>query len=443
MATIQGLFAREILDSRGLPTLECSLWLDTGAVVVASVPTGTTKGKYEAIELRDNDPTHMDGQGVLTAANNVNTILAPLLIGQDPTHQTEIDQLMVNTDGTPQKMKLGANAIMVVSLAVCKAGASSMNLPLYQYLFQKYKPAESMHIPTCIYTLINGGQHGADNLDIQEFQVMPASYLEYPESLNVGTSLYHKLEEVLISKGAIHSVGLVGGFTPNLYNNTDAFELLMETVKTSPYTLAQDLFFGVDMAASNLYDNGKYKMKDKPQPYTSAELFEYYLGLRNLYHVFYIEDAFQEDDWKSWKQLTTEMGGTTTIVGDSFLATNKERTKKAIAESACNALVIKPNEVGTVSEAIEVMQLARNAGWQTVFSHRSGETNDDSLADMAVGLGATYCKFGPPNRGERVTKYNRLLQIYQEITQAHAAAPPAVEPISPTPTEAQASGVTA
>jgi enolase len=431
MAMIQGIFAREILDSRGLPTVECTLWLDTGSVVVTSVPTGTSKGKYEAVELRDNDPNHMQGMGVLQAVNNVNTILAPLLIGQDPLNQTEIDQLLINTDGTPRKSKLGANALMAVSLAVCKAGAASLNLPLYSYLFQKYKPTEAITIPTCIYTLINGGKHGADNLDIQEFQVIPASHLDYPSSLNLGTSLYHKLEEVLITKGAVHSVGLVGGFTPNLYNNTDAFELLVETTKASTYTFAQDLFFGVDMAASNLFQNGTYHLKDKAQPYSSHDLYEYYLSLRNLYHVFYIEDAFHEDDWKSWKKLVEEMGGTTTIVGDSFLATNKERTSKAISEKACNAFVLKPNEVGTLSEAIEVMQMARQAGWQVILSHRSGETNDDALADLAVGLGVDFCKFGPPNRGERITKYNRLLQIYNELPPAPPA--PVAQPAAETP----------
>ncbi len=432
MASIQGIFAREILDSRGLPTIECTLWLDTGAVVTTSVPTGTSKGKYEAVELRDNDPNHMHGMGVLQAVNNVNTILAPLLIGQDPVNQTEIDQLLINTDGTARKSKLGANALMAVSLAVCKGGAASLNLPLYSYLFQKYKPSDTISIPTCIYTLINGGKHGADNLDIQEFQVIPASHLDYPSSLNLGTSLYSKLEEVLITKGAVHSVGLVGGFTPNLYNNTDAFELLVETTKASPYTFAQDLFFGVDMAASNLFQNGAYHLKDKAQAYSSNDLYEYYLSLRNLYHVFYIEDAFHEDDWKSWKHLVEEMGSTTTIVGDGFLATNKDRTQKAIAEKACNAFVLKPNEVGTLSEAIEVMQLARQAGWQVVLSHRSGETNDDALADLAVGLGVDFCKFGPPNRGERITKYNRLLQIFSEIPQSPVAqsAPLPVAPPS-------------
>lgn len=420
MSVIKGVYAREILDSRGFPTVECTVWTDTGIVVTSSVPSGTSKGKYESVDLRDNDPNRMQGRGVLQAVNNVNTVLAPLMIGRDPTSQADIDQALIEADGTENKSHLGANALLSVSLAVCRAGAASLGLSVYQYLLQQYKLAETPQIPTCIFTLINGGAHGADNLDIQEFQVIPASHLDYQSALNLGTTLYQKLEEVLISKGAIHSVGLVGGFTPNLYNNTDAFELLVETTKASPFTFAQDLFFGVDMAASALFQGGKYLLKDKSQPYSSKELFEFYTQLRNLYQVFYLEDPFQDDDWASWKQLTADLGATTAIVGDSFLVTNKARVEKAIAERACNSIAVKPNEVGTLSETIEVIKLAKTAGWQVVMSHRSGETNDDIVADLAVGLGADYCKFGPPNRGERIAKYNRLSQIYQEITMAAA-----------------------
>jgi len=432
MASIQGLSAREILDSRGIPTVECSLWLDTGVVVVASVPGGTSKGKYEAAELRDNQPDHMDGQGVLNAVSNVNTIIAPLLIGRDPTTQTEIDQLLILTDGTEQKTKLGCNAILAASLCVAKAGAATQGLPLYKYVSKLANLTDTFAIPTCIYTLINGGEHGADNLDIQEFQIVPASHIDFPNSLNMGVSLYHQLEDVLISKGAIHSVGLVGGFTPNLYNNTDAFELLVETAKTSSYTFAQDLFFGVDMAASSLYRDGKYHLKDKAQPYSSQDLFDYYSMLRNVYQVFSIEDPFHDDDWKSWQGLTTDLGATTSIVADSFLATNLARTQKAIQEKACNSISVKPNEVGTITETLEVIRQAKAANWQIVMSHRSGETNDDAIADLAVGTGADYCKFGPPQRGERVAKYNRLLQIYQELeSDKTQSAPVAVPPAPP------------
>jgi len=426
MASIHTIYAREILDSRGIPTVECSLWLDNGMAVVASVPTGTSKGRYEAVEVRDKDPHRMLGQGVLSAVNNINTILGPLLVGRDPTTQAEIDQLLIQTDGTERKSKLGANAILAVSLAVAKAGAASQNLPLYYYFGQLAGTTNNYAIPNCIYTLINGGEHGADNLDIQEFQIVPVSSMSYADSLNLAMTLYHQLEEVLILKGAIHSVGLVGGFTPNLYNNTDAFELLVETTKASPYTFAQDVFFGVDMAASSLYKDGKYHLKDKPQPYSSKELYDYYAMLRNLYQVFSIEDPFQDDDWDSWKDLTTELGATTSIVADSFMATNSQRVQKAIQEKACNSISIKPNEVGTISETLAVVRMAKTAGWQIVMSHRSGETNDDSIADLAVGVGADYCKFGPPQRGERVAKYNRLSQINQELEYARSSAAPAI-----------------
>lgn len=415
MAVIQGIFAREILDSRGIPTVECTLWLDTGVIVQSSVPSGTSKGKHEAIDLRDNDPQHFLGKGVQNAVNNIHTIINPLLIGQDPTHQAELDQAMIKADGTENLSKLGTNAVTAVSIAVAKAAAASQGLPLYQYLVNTYQLTEVPTIPTCVYTVINGGEHGADNLDIQEFQVVPASFMDFPTSLNLAHTMFMKLGEVLVAKGAIHSFGMVGGYTPNLYNNVDAFELLVETTKASPYTFAQDLFFGVDIGATSLFSTGRYMLKDKPQPYSNKEMMDLYRSLRSLYQVFFIEDPFHEDDWTNWQQLTAELGSTTTIVGDTLLVTNQQRTEKAIAEKACNAILVKPNEAGTLTKTVEVIKTARQAGWQIVMSHRSGETNDDFIADLAVGLGADYCKFGPPNRGERTAKYNRLLAIYSEL----------------------------
>ncbi len=421
MATIAGVYAREILDSRGIPTIECALWMDTGAVVATSVPTGTSVGKYEALELRDNDPNRMLGKGVLTAVNNINTIIAPQIIGKDPSNQTEIDQFLVDLDGTDNKSKLGANAILAVSQAVMKAGALSLNVPLYYYIEQKYQLTKELRIPSCIYSMINGGEHGAGNLDIQEFQIIPASHIDFKKSLEMAVTLFQKLEEVLVLKGAIHSTGVGGGFTPNLYSNTDVFEIMMETIKTSQYTFAQDLFFGVDVSAATLFENGKYKLKDKSQPYTSEELLELYKQMRNMYHVFCIEDPYQEDDVSSWQKITQELGETTKIIGDSFLATNKAKIEKAIQEKSCNTVLIKPNQTGTISETIEVIKLARQAGWQVIMSHRSGETNDDFIADFAVGTGADYTKFGPTNRGERIAKYNRLLQIDFEIEQSKSS----------------------
>lgn len=418
MAKIAGIYAREILDSRGIPTIECTCWLDTGAVVITSVPSGTSVGKYEVLELRDQQKERMNGKGVLKAVSNINSIIAPELIGRDPTKQTEIDQHMVNLDGTPNKSKLGANAILAVSQAVLKAGAISLNVPVYYYVQQKYLLTDRVSIPNCIFTLVNGGEHGADNLDLQEFEIIPASHIDFVTALNMGVTLFHRLGDVLISKGAIHSTGLVGGYTPNLYSNTDVFEILLETIKTTQYTFAQDLFFGVDASASQLYENGKYRLKDRSEPFSPSELHEYYKKLRSLYHVFYLEDPFQEDDTEAWKKITSEIGDTTRIVGDSFLVTNKEKTQKAIENRSCNTVLVKPNQTGSISETVEVIRLAKEAGWQTIMSHRSGETNDDLIADLAVGTGSDYCKFGPPNKGERVAKYNRLLQIHEEISQS-------------------------
>ena len=417
MPVIQALTAREILDARGMPTVECLIWLDNGVYAASSAPAGTTKGKYEALELRDSDSARMLGNGVLKAVNNVNTIIAPQLIGQDPTKQTEIDQLLINLDGTPNKVKLGANAMIAVSQAVMKAGAYSLNLPLYYYIQQVYQLTDTLAIPPCIFNMIDGGAHGATNLDFQEFQIVPASNMEFTASLEMDITIFQKLDETLISKGAIHSVGINGGFAPNLYNNTDAFEILIETIKNSPYTFIQDLFFGVDIAATEFYKAGKYSLKDRSQPYSSRELLEYYKNMRKIYHVFSIEDPFEEDDWDAWKALTAEIGETSTIIGDALLAGNRSRIERAIAEKACNAVLIKLNDVGTISESIDIIRLARSAQWQVIVSHRSGDTNDDFIADFSVGIGASYSKFGPTNRGECIAKYNRLLQIHQEIAQ--------------------------
>ncbi len=418
MASIYAVQAREILDARGVPTVECTVWLDNGISAQSCSPSGTSRGKYEAVQLRDTNKPHMMNNGVLQAVENINTIIAPQLIGRDPTKQTEIDQLLVSLDGTANKQRLGANATIAVSQAVMKTGAMSVNMPVYYYLQQKYQLTDTLLIPTCIYNMIDGGKHGTTNLDFQEFQIIPASHIEFPASLEMAVIIYHKLGEILMTKGAVHSVGVGGGYAPNLYNNTDAFEILIETVKNSPYTFIQDLFFGVDIAASEFYSGGKYSLKDKPQPYSSREILEFYKNMRKLYHVFSIEDPFQEDDISSWQAMMSELGETTTIIGDNLLAGDKHRVQQITDKQACNAILVKPDQIGTMSETIEIVQIAKNTKWQIVVSHRSGETNDDFIADFAVGVGAEYAKFGPPNRGERVAKLNRLWQIYNEITQS-------------------------
>ena len=421
MATIQGLWAREVLDSRGIPTIECTLWLDTGGIVAASVPTGSSIGKYESVEVRDRDQNRFLGKGVTQAVQSINTQIAPQLIGKDPTSQQEIDQLLINLDGTAKKEKLGSNTLLAVSQAVIKGGALSLNQPLYFYIQSKYKMSQTLKIPTCIYTMVNGGEHGANNLDIQGFQIIAASHLDFSNSLNMAVTMFHHLSQVLAAKNAIHSVGPVGGFTPNLYNNTDVFELLIETAKTTSYVFSQDFFLGVDAAASKFYTGGKYHLRERTEGYSSTELLEYYKKIYDVFRVLCFEDPFREDDEKMWQQITAELGETSRIVSDLLTATNPERTQKAIDKKMANTLLVKPNQIGTMSETIAVIQLAKKAGWQILVSHRSGETNDDLIADFAVGIGADYVKFGPPNRGERTAKYNRLLMIEAELRRSQLA----------------------
>lgn len=438
MSVIKNIVAKEILDARGLPTLECTLWLDDGRSVTTSVPSGTSTGKYEAKELRDNDATRMMGKGVLKAVENVNSILAPQLIDKDPTNQTDLDQLMVNLDGTKDKSKLGANAILVCSQAILKAGALASNLPLYLYIQQKYQLTQKLLVPTCIFSMIEGGKHGAENLDIQEFEIIPASHVDYPSAISMAVTIYQKIKEVLMMKGAIHSTGLNGGFTPNLFNNTDAFEIIIESIKATPYTFAQDVFLGADMSAATFHEAGKYSLKDKSQALSAKELAKYYKTIKDLYHVFYIEDPFQEDDEAAWKEFTADVNSSGMVVADKLLVTSLERTTRAISEKLCNSITVKPNQTGTVSETIQVIKLAKDSGWQVICSHRSGETNDDFIADLAVGTGVQYVKFGPPNRGERVAKYNRLSSIYEEMSHIASALPPTPEPESATPGETPA-----
>ncbi len=421
MATIQGLWAREVLDSRGIPTIECTLWLDTGGIVAASVPTGSSIGKYESVEVRDRDQNRFLGKGVTQAVQSINTQIASQLIGKDPTSQQEIDQLLINLDGTAKKEKLGSNTLLAVSQAVIKGGALSLNQPLYFYIQSKYKMSQTLKIPTCIYTMVNGGEHGANNLDIQEFQIIAASHLDFSNSLNMAVTMFRHLSQVLAAKNAIHSVGPVGGFTPNLYNNTDVFELLIETAKTTSYVFSQDFFLGVDAAASKFYTGGKYHLRERTEGYSSTELLEYYKKIYDVFRVLCFEDPFREDDEKMWQQITAELGETSRIVSDLLTATNPERTQKAIDKKMANTLLVKPNQIGTMSETIAVIQLAKKAGWQILVSHRSGETNDDLIADFAVGIGADYVKFGPPNRGERTAKYNRLLMIEAELRRSQLA----------------------
>ncbi len=415
MTKISKIKAREILDSRGIPTIETEVVLEDGSKGIASIPSGSSKGKHEAVELRDQDPARFDGMGVLKAVDNVNKTITPELIGKDAAYQGNIDKILIELDGTEDKRNLGANALLSVSQGVLEASAESYNMDIYDYLLSKYQMVNKPKIPTPIFNLINGGKHGAGNLDFQEFHVIPSTRKSYPESLQCGMEIYQSLKKTLIEKGAIHSVGIEGGFAPNLYTNTDALELLIEAIRKTNYHLATDFFFGLDVAASYFYKNNTYHIKDKSHSVEREELIEYYMEINNKYHLFSIEDPLQEDDWKGWQILTKNLQKNTMVVGDDLLCTNHKRVKKAIKEDACNAILVKPNEVGTITELVSVIQTSRDAGWQIIISHRSGETTDDFIADFAVGVGADYTKFGAPARGERIIKYNRLLQINDNI----------------------------
>jgi len=415
MAKIKSIKAREILDSRGNPTVETTVVLDNNSQAETSVPSGASLGKYEAVELRDRDPKRYKGMGVLKAVDNVNNIIAPKIVGMDANNQVAIDKTLIELDGTANKVKLGANAILSVSQAVVEAAAVSNKVPSYKYVASLYgfELTEKMPVPT--FNLINGGKHGAGNLEFQEFHIIPSGRKAYNEVLRMAEEIYQTLEEVLIKHGAIHSVGDEGGYAPDLFTNADALELLTRAINEADYIFNKDVFLGLDVAASFFYKEGKYLIKDRTMPMETDELITFYKELNKQYPLFLLEDGFHEDDWKGWTAITKELSDTI-IVGDDLLATNKYRIEQAIKKKACNAVLVKPNQIGTISETAYVVLRAREAGWKIIVSHRSGETNEDFIADFAVGVNADYTKFGAPARGERVAKYNRLLAIEEELS---------------------------
>ncbi|HUW21909.1 MAG TPA: phosphopyruvate hydratase [Candidatus Bathyarchaeia archaeon] len=412
-ATIKAIKAREILDSRGSPTVETKVWLSDGSTAVASVPSGGSVGKHEALELRDNDPKRYNGLGVLGAVANVNEKIAPKLIGFDPREQKKIDQLIIELDGTKNKSSLGANTILSVSQGVCEAGAAAKKIPIYQHVAE-LSGLKKYALPIPLFNLISGGKHGAGNLDFQEFHIVPLGSPSYAHALQTGEEIYHSVEEVLIRHGAIHSVGDEGGFAPNLFTNLDALEILVDSIKEAGRIFGKDVFLGLDVAGSHFFKDGKYRIRDRTMPLTTEELIEYFVDLHQQYPLYLLEDPLNEDDWGNWVRITAEMKDVF-IVGDDLLVTNKGRTQKAVKEKACSAILVKPNQVGTITETIDVVKVAQTAGWKVIVSHRSGETTDDFIADFAVGVGANLVKFGAPARGERVAKYNRLLEIETEL----------------------------
>jgi enolase len=419
-ARIKALKAREILDSRGNPTVETTIWSDAGHATIASIPSGASRGKFEALELRDEDPNRYNGMGVLKAIENVNKIIAPKIIGMDPLYQTKLDQVLLELDGTKNKSKLGANAILSVSQAVCELGAMVAGVPLYRYIAAKYGMVQlnPSNLPTPSFNLINGGKHGAGNkLDFQEFHLFPSSRQSLTEALRTGEAVYQSLKASLKKRNAVYAVGDEGGFAPNLYSNTDALELMLEALNNTQLTVGRDAFLGLDSAADSFFDQGRYSIKDKPQPLTPEEMIQFYLDLKKQYQLFSLEDPLQEEDWDNWVKITAAIGEDTMIVGDDVLVTNKERLLKALELKACNSILVKPNQIGTISETVEVCQIAQKNKFSVIVSHRSGETNDDFIADFAVGVGADYTKFGAPARGERLAKYNRLTAIEAELLQ--------------------------
>ena len=417
MAEVKKIIAREILDSRGNPTVEAIVELKDSSVGVASVPSGTSISKHEAIELRDKDPKRYLGRGVLKNLETISSIIAPKLLGREASSQKQLDQEMVSLDGTPNKSNLGGNSILALSCAIAKAQAVSQKLPLYQYIATLAE--ENVHefaIPTPMFNILNGGKHGGGNIDFQEFMVVPPKANPYSKNLQVGTEIYYALKEVIQGRSSMALVGDEGGYAPLLYSNLDALKLLEDAIGRAGYKLGLDVFFSIDVAASNIKKGSSYKLKDKPVALDANDLLDFFVSLNEQYHLLSLEDPFSEDDWDHWKKITDKLGKDTLIIGDDLIATNRERLLRAISQKACNALIIKPNQVGTITETLETIKAAKANGVKIVASHRSGETNDDFIVDFAVGVGAEYVKFGAPARGERVAKYNRLLEIEHELS---------------------------
>lgn len=416
MAKIKQITAREILNSKGEPTIETSVILNDGAVGIASVPSGTSVGKYEAIDLKDNDEKRYGGNGVLNAITNIEKILTPLLIGMEASNQQLVDKKMIEIDGTPNKSKIGANTILSVSIAVAKAAARSAVLPLFLYLREYVKKENvQLKIPTPCFNILNGGQHGSGNIDFQEFLVIPATSKKYSESLELGTRVYFSLKKVIESNNLSSLVGFEGGFSPKLSSNQDALVLIKQAIDDSNLRPGFDMFLGIDAASNNFYDENKYQIKDKSNALTSKDLISFYKTINEQYHLLYLEDGLNEDDWDGWKDLYQNMSQQTMIVGDDLIATNPFRLSEALSKSAISAIIVKPNQIGTIIESLAVCEMAKQAGIKIVVSHRSGETNDDFIADFAVSVNADYVKFGAPVRGERVAKYNRLLAIESQL----------------------------
>jgi len=410
-ATVKIIKAREILDSRGNPTIEAQVELSDGTTGIAAVPSGASTGKHEAVELRDGDKCRYGGLGVLKAVSNVNAKIAPALMGMAASVQEKIDGKMIELDGTADKSNLGANALLSVSLAVAKAAANSAGIPLYRYL----GGSDARLLPEPMLNILNGGKHAADSTDLQEFMVVPAGATSFSQALQMATEIYQALKKAIKVKGFNSNVGDEGGFAPSLASNKQAVELILAAIDLAGYKAGKDCFIALDPAASSFYNNGKYVLTKEGATLTSDEMISYYTNWVSSYPIVSIEDGLDEDDWAGWVSLTSKLGKKIKLVGDDLYTTNLKRLEQGIAQKASNAILIKPNQVGTLTETLAAVKRAQQVGWSTVISHRSGETEDTTIADLAVAVGSGLIKAGAPCRSERVAKYNRLLKIEEEL----------------------------
>jgi enolase len=419
MSVIEDIHAREILDSRGNPTVEVEVRLEDDTGGRAAVPSGASTGVHEALELRDGDKKRYGGKGVLKAVQNVNTIIADELIGWDALDQEAIDALMVGLDGTPNKGNLGANAILGVSLAVAHAAAASLKMPLYRYLGGVHAHV----LPVPMMNILNGGTHtNWQSTDIQEFMIAPTGAPNFAEALRWSSEIYQSLKKVLKDKGYSTNVGDEGGFAPALKSNAEAIEVILDAIGKAGYTAGDQVFLCLDSAASELYEDGKYNLRKEGRVLTGAQMVDFYAGLCDKYPIISLEDGLAEDDWDTWKQLTARLGNRIQLVGDDLFVTNVERLKKGIADGTANSILIKLNQIGTLSETLAAIEMAHRAGWTAVVSHRSGETEDTTIADLVVGTNAGQIKTGAPARSERVAKYNELLRIEEGLDDSAAYA---------------------
>ena len=409
-AAITRVQAREILDSRGNPTVEVDVYLSDGSFGRAAVPSGASTGEHEAVELRDGDQNRFLGKGALNAVRNVNQQIAPIVKGYNALDQKTLDKCMIELDGTPNKSNLGANAILGVSMAVSRAVAASQNLPLYQHL-----NSDACLLPVPMLNIINGGSHADNNVDIQEFMIFPIGADSFSHALRMGAEIFHYLKKVLRSKGLNTSVGDEGGFAPNLSSNEEAIEIILEAVEKADYSIGKDISLALDAAASEFYIDGAYRLESEDRTLTSDEMVEYFEGLTKKYPIISIEDGLAENDWEGWEVLNSELGSKIQIVGDDLTVTNIPRLQRAIDEQSMNAILIKLNQIGTVTETVEAVELARETGFGVVISHRSGETEDTFIADFAVAMGMGQIKTGSASRTDRICKYNQLLRIEEEL----------------------------